>query len=146
MALPLIDSFAAVPLLVVLIYVPHACKAAAILSGGKKYDLRAPRVSTALASDSSPLGEYVSRAQGAHLNGFEQFPIFVAGVVLSTLAGVPVHIQNLAATAHVISRALYIAVYMSNTTLGLASVRSALWFVQLLSSGYLMYAAVLARK
>jgi uncharacterized MAPEG superfamily protein len=64
------------------------------------------------------------RANAAHLNGFEAFPLFAAAVLAAMVAGAdPTRINQLA-VAFVVLRVLYGVVYLMN----LAAVRSLVWF------------------
>ncbi len=133
------------------------------------YDLRAPRVSTAKAIATAPkdTAAYVARCEGAHLvstaepptalvrprltsspaqNGFESFGFLLAAVLLAEVTGVAKADVDRWATVFVAARALYIGVYVSNTTVAVAGVRSLLWFVQIASSFHLGYLAFAARR
>jgi uncharacterized MAPEG superfamily protein len=147
-----LDAFTCVAASIVLIFVPHLLKASAVINNNKHsgkgvaYDLRNPRQSVQLSIDSTPEGQFVARLQGAHQNGLEVFPIFAFSVLAAAITGVPRQTQNIAATLHVLFRALYIVVYANNTTLRLAMLRSVLWFGQIGTCGYLIHLSIQARK
>jgi uncharacterized MAPEG superfamily protein len=89
---------------------------------------------------------YVARCEGAHLNGFESFGFLVAAVLLAETVGLPKPVVDQWATVFVVARALYIVVYLNNTTAILGGTRSLLWAVQLGACGYLGFLAAAARR
>lgn len=85
---------------------------------GKRYDNRDPRGWIARQDDPR-----VQRAHAAHLNAFEAFPAFAAGVLMAQLAGVaPTRIAALA-LAFVGFRILHGVCYLA----GRATLRSLVW-------------------
>ena len=93
-------------------------------SGAPGYNNRNPRAWVAKQE-----GHYkVQRANAAHLNGFEAFPAFVAGVLMAQLAGVdPARITPLA-IAFVVARVLHGAFYLGDAP----RLRSLSWLVGML--------------
>lgn len=140
-----LDAFTCVAFAVILIYVPHAWRAHVVIAKhqgkGPAYDLRNPRQSVQLSTDATPEGQRVARLSAAHQNGFEQFPIFAAAVLMAKFSHVQTTTVDAAATFHLLCRALYIVVYANNTRLNIALLRSTLWFGQIGTCLYLMYAA-----
>ena len=67
------------------------------------------------------------RAHAAHLNGFESFPVFVAGVLMAQLAGVASMTINSPAIAFVVARVLHGVFYVANVQ----ALRSLVWLVGL---------------
>jgi uncharacterized MAPEG superfamily protein len=63
------------------------------------------------------------RAYWAHLNGFEAFPPFAAGVIVAHLAGAPQGRVDVLAVAFVASRIVYGAMYYADW----ATARSIVW-------------------
>jgi uncharacterized MAPEG superfamily protein len=63
------------------------------------------------------------RANGAHLNGFETFPLFAIAVILSELHGMPQGLVNNLALLYVLLRITYSVLYIQNR----ATARSAVW-------------------
>lgn len=63
------------------------------------------------------------RALGAHLNGFEIFPAFAAAVIMAHIAGVDAHTMSMICITFVVSRVIYIYLYLAN----LSSLRSLVW-------------------
>lgn len=70
------------------------------------------------------------RAHGAHLNGFETFPLFAIGVLLSELHGIPSVLLTLLATVYVLLRITYIVLYIQNKP----TARSSVWSLAFLVS------------
>ncbi|MBE7449622.1 MAG: MAPEG family protein [Kofleriaceae bacterium] len=64
------------------------------------------------------------RAHWAHLNGFEAFPPFAAGVVIAVIAGVPEARVNLIAGVFVACRVAHGLLYIAD----LDKLRSLAWF------------------
>jgi uncharacterized MAPEG superfamily protein len=64
-----------------------------------------------------------ARAYWAHLNGFEAFPPFAAGVIVAHLAGAPQGRVDVLAVAFVASRIVYGALYYADW----ATARSIVW-------------------
>jgi len=89
----------------------------ATLQQQKRYDNDNPRDSQAR------LEGWARRAQAAHENSFEAFPIFLGGVLIAHLSGALPGIASLLAVAFVAIRPVYAAVYI----LGIGWLRTALW-------------------
>lgn len=87
-------------------------------SGAPRYDNRDPR--GWLARQDAPR---VARANAAHLNSFEAFAPFAAGVLMAQLADVAHSTIAMLATAFVIARVAYGAAYLANA----AMLRSLMW-------------------
>lgn len=90
-----------------------------IAKADKRYDNRTPRDWLATREGAK------KRAHAAHLNSFEAFPFFFAGVVIAHLTQAPVHTVNAIAIAFVLVRIAYVWCYISNH----ASMRSLVWLV-----------------
>ena len=78
-------------------------------SSGERYNNRDPRAWQARQTNPRSL-----RAHAAHLNGFEAFPVFVAGVLMAQMAGVAPATINALAIGFVVARALHGALYIAN--------------------------------
>lgn len=66
-----------------------------------------------------------ARAQAAHENGLETFPLFAAGVIGSIACGVPPDVCSKMATAYVLIRAVYSFIYIFlNTNDAMGALRS----------------------
>jgi len=83
----------------------------------KSFDNHAPREWEAR------LTGWRARAYWAHLNGFEAFPPFAAGVIVAHLAGAPQGRVDVLAVAFVASRIVYGALYYADR----ATARSIVW-------------------
>src|SRR5271165_3465488 len=66
-----------------------------------------------------------SRAQGAHLNGFEAFPFFAASVILAEMRGVPQATVNGLAVGFIVARIVYVTLYLGDRP----TLRSVVWSV-----------------
>ncbi|MBL8517444.1 MAG: MAPEG family protein [Betaproteobacteria bacterium] len=70
------------------------------------------------------------RAHSAHLNSFEAFPLFAAGVILAQMAGVQQDIVNVLAGLFVAARVAYLWLYLNDK----ATARSLVWLAGLAAS------------
>lgn len=96
---------------------------------GRRYDNRQPR------AWQSGLEGAPARAHAAHLNAFEAFPLFAAGVLFAAHGGAaPDRIDQLA-LAFVLLRLGYGACYIA----GWATVRSLVWLAALVCSVALFF-------
>ena len=102
---------------------------------GDRYNNRNPRAWMAKQE-----GNYkVQHANAAHLNGFEAFPAFVAGVLMAQLAGVPADTITPLAIGFVVARVLHGVFYLTDKH----SLRSLSWLVGMLCAVGLMVLAAL---
>ncbi|MFT3763710.1 MAG: MAPEG family protein [Pseudoxanthomonas sp.] len=83
------------------------------------YNNRNPRAWVA----KQPQDYFLQRANNAHLNAFEAFAPFAAGVILAQLAGVPAGTIDKLAIAFVVLRVLHGLFYLGN----LSPLRSLSW-------------------
>lgn len=90
-----------------------------VAKGGARFDNRDPRGWLARQDDPRRL-----RANAAHLNAFEAFAPFAAGVLMAQLAGVDPGRIDLLAMAFVALRVLHGVCYLGNAHL----LRSVVWF------------------
>jgi uncharacterized MAPEG superfamily protein len=81
------------------------------------------------------------RAHAAHLNSFEAFPLFAAGVVIASISKASGSVVDALAVAFVIARVLYIWCYVTDR----ATLRSVIWFVGLGATIALFIVAAIAR-
>lgn len=112
------------------IAVAYACVlAAAVLpyvwvgiakAGARSYDNRDPRGWMARQSEPRRL-----RAYAAHLNAFEAFPIYAAGVALASLAQVDERRVALLSVVFIVARLLHGLFYLTDH----ATLRSLAWLV-----------------
>ena len=102
---------------------------------GERYNNRNPRGWVAKQE-----GNYkVQRANAAHLNGFEAFPAFVAGVLMAQLAGVPAETVTPLALGFVAARILHGIFYLADKQ----SLRSFVWLLGMLCAVALMVLAAM---
>ncbi|MEL1263287.1 MAPEG family protein [Pseudoxanthomonas putridarboris] len=87
---------------------------------GERYNNRDPRGWQ--AKQTNPRSH---RAHAAQLNGFESFPIFVAGVLMAQAAGVAPHTIAILAVVFTLARVLHGVFYLANQH----GLRSLVWFV-----------------
>jgi uncharacterized MAPEG superfamily protein len=84
----------------------------------------------------------VRRADHAHRNHFEAFPLFGLAVVFATLSGMNAERLNLLAGAFVVLRIAYTALYLGNKP----SLRSLVWIAALGCSIAIFFLAAQARS
>lgn len=101
---------------------------------GERYNNRDPR--DWQAKQTNPRS---NRAHAAHLNGFESFPVFVAGVLMAQLAGVAPATVNLLAIVFVVARVLHGVFYVANAQ----ALRSLVWLAGFASAIALIVMAAL---
>ncbi len=70
------------------------------------------------------------RALAAHQNQIESFPIFAAGVLLTTTMGITSNAVDYLAIAYIVARVLYVFCYLKD----ISTLRSIVWSVGLISS------------
>ncbi len=102
-----------------LIYLPRFWVVRAAMSMPQGYDNHDPR------GQQAQLTGIGKRAQGAHMNGFEAFAPFAAGVLVAQAAGASARWITIFAVGFVAARALYIALYLAD----LAWPRSTVWIL-----------------
>ena len=102
-----------------LIYIPRVIVITVLVKQPGGLDNNNPRDQQAL------LTGYGKRAQGAHLNMFEAFPIFAAGILASLVGHVRLDFIVALGTAFIFLRVVYIALYLGDK----ASARTLVWMV-----------------
>jgi uncharacterized MAPEG superfamily protein len=105
-----------------------AMRSMAGMKGG--YDNNHPRAQQANLTGAG------ARGLAAHQNTIEAFPLFAAGVIVAQIYAADSMIAGLLAVAFIVSRVIYIGLYVGN----IASLRSLVWAVGYLSSLALMLA------
>ncbi|MBI2393928.1 MAG: MAPEG family protein [Deltaproteobacteria bacterium] len=116
-----------------LVYVPRLFVAREQARMPEGYDNAHPR------QQQARLDGFGARAQAAHLNGFEAFAPFAAGVLASLHAGVEARSIVWLGTVFVAARSVYVALYLANRS----TARSAVWTVGFLATCALLLAPVL---
>jgi uncharacterized MAPEG superfamily protein len=114
---------------VALIYIPRIFVARGQAQQPEGYDNSHPRLQQA------KLTGLAARAQAAHMNGFEAFAPFAAGVLACKVGGVDSDEIALFSIAFVALRAIYLVLYLKN----MSTLRSAVW-----SLGFLVSLTLLA--
>ncbi len=71
-----------------------------------------------------------ARAHAAHLNGFEAFPLFAAGVIIASQCKAPVATVDALAVAFLTARLAYLAAYLGNAD----KLRSLVWMVGIIAN------------
>ncbi|CAK0854186.1 unnamed protein product [Prorocentrum cordatum] len=94
-----------------------------------------PRGQTEELKKDKEVGETLQRAQAAHQNGLESFPVFAAGVMACFASGADRQTVGKIATAHLLSRAAFNVFYIALPPTDAVGVcRSLSWIASLLSS------------
>jgi uncharacterized MAPEG superfamily protein len=97
-----------------------------------RYDNKEPRVWL------SDLSGWPRRANAAQQNSWEALPVFIAGVLMASHAGVPQATLDFWAVWFIVARVIYAIVYMADQ----ASLRSTVWAVAMVAPLRLMIAAI----
>jgi uncharacterized MAPEG superfamily protein len=100
-----------------LAYAPKLVMAQVMVKQQGKYDNAHPRQAY---NELTGLG---ARAVGAHQNGLEAFASFAVGVLACMFTGISLDWVNALASAFVVLRVAYVALYLGN----LPTARSAVW-------------------
>jgi uncharacterized MAPEG superfamily protein len=82
-----------------------------------------------------------ARSLGAHLNGYEAFPLFAAAVILAEMRSVPQVTVNALAVAFVVARVVYVALYLGNRP----NLRSLVWAIGFVCNLALFFSPLWAR-
>lgn len=111
-------AFWCIPIAYLLVYATKIVVGVAqYRQNGGRYDNEHPR------EQQARLEGWGKRAHAAHMNGFEGFAGFAAAVLVAHVAGGNDHTAGLLAIAYVISRALYVGLYVGNVS----TARSLVW-------------------
>lgn len=101
---------------------------------GERYNPRAPREWQAKQTNPRSM-----RAHAAHLNGFESFPVFVAGVLMAQIVGVAPALISVLSVVFIIARILHGIFYIADVP----PLRSLAWAVGFASAlGLIVMAAL----
>ena len=154
---PVDVGFASLIAAAALIFVPHAVKVSRVFEASKflpkdakvpAYQLKQPRASLELALQHAPhhLKNAIARAQGAHMNGFESYPLFAAAILAAKFAGVDSMRVDGAALTFLAFRVAYTGLYCWGTRGWMATLRSTVWFNSVLACSWLLWQAAVAPK
>ena len=83
-----------------------------------------------------------SRAHAAHLNSFEAFPMFAAGVIIATMTNAPQAVVDAIAVSFIVARAGYLWCYLNDR----ARLRSLVWLAGFGLSAALFFVAAFAKS
>ncbi|KAJ7607413.1 hypothetical protein FB45DRAFT_1067959 [Roridomyces roridus] len=110
----------------------------------------APRTSTAAVTADKNIPPEVAarimRMEGAHLNGNENFPIWIAAVLAGNIAGLDNRTMNVTSLIYIGGRILYNYIYFNQVTEVESSLRSAVYFSALSCPMYLLFQAAAKMK
>ncbi|KAJ7660867.1 hypothetical protein DFH06DRAFT_1193477 [Mycena polygramma] len=137
-------SFYSIPLVWLTAFVPVTLKSVAIHKV-KGYNNVQPRQNTGrVAGDAKippAIAGRIERMEGAHLNGNENFPIWVAAVLAGNFAGLDNRTMNLVSIAYICGRVLYNYIYINQKTRAQSILRTLVFFGSLSLPMYLLVSA-----
>ncbi|TPX63861.1 hypothetical protein SpCBS45565_g06303 [Spizellomyces sp. 'palustris'] len=122
-------SLYGLPVAIVLAYVPHVVKGAIITKSLGRYNNVNPRSQLDKVQERMTKASYAmaKRAEAAHINGLEIFPMFAGAVLAGNFAGLPNNTLNKYSAAFLIARFFYNFVYIKNSNSIVAGLRSLIW-------------------
>ncbi|KAB8627257.1 hypothetical protein FH972_026090 [Carpinus fangiana] len=129
-------SVYALPLYYLLGILPHGV-AIIIASGGNpgKWDNRNPRAAGLKANLTKRLGPAkfarYERAESAHYNTLESFPLLATAVILANLAHLPTEQLNTFVAGNFILRSVYLVAYISTSSQLPTVLRTLIWYIQI---------------
>jgi len=85
--------------------------------------------------------EQARRLEAAHKNGHEVFPLWVAAVLAANSVGVDQNLLNTVSLSFLLSRVVYIHIYMNQTTELQGNIRSIVWLIGVSMPLYLLAVA-----
>lgn len=103
-------------------------------SSGERYNNHVPREWQAKQTNPRSV-----RAHAAHLNGFESFPVFVAGVLMAQAVGIAPTMISTLAIVYTVARVFHGILYVADKPL----LRSLAWLVGFLAALALILLAAL---
>ncbi|KAJ7111235.1 hypothetical protein C8R44DRAFT_799175 [Mycena epipterygia] len=144
-------SFYSIPAVWLTAFIPVTMKSITIHKV-KGFNNVQPRGNTSLVSAdkavSPALARRIERMEGAHLNGNESFPIWVAAVLAGNIAGLDNYTMNVVSICYVFGRMLYNYIYITQETRLQSVFRTLTWVGSLMLPMYLLFSAAgkLARQ
>ena len=125
-------TFFAIPAYWLLTLAPHNYAIAVMKkANNNRWDNRSPRSSKwdKTLRDSTPAEVYgrYERAEAAHKNGMENFPVFVGAILAGTIAKLHPSTLNGFAAAYLASRVVYTYIYISVNSHRYSFARTAIW-------------------
>ncbi|KAK9450352.1 uncharacterized protein V1518DRAFT_413630 [Limtongia smithiae] len=119
-----------IPIVWVIGLLPHTFSVLLIAFYGAPFSNVIPRSNfNGLTTKKVPIHiqQMAMKAQGAHRNGHECFPLFVAAVLIMNGSPVPFHKQNVYAISYAVLRILFNTLYIFVSSEGVSLVRSLVW-------------------
>jgi uncharacterized MAPEG superfamily protein len=107
------------PVAFLLVYAPKLPLSIAMGRQPGGYDNASPR------DQQAQLTGWGRRSAAAHANGFESFPAFAAGVLVTHVTGSSPHWASIFSIGYVIARFLYACAYVG----GIPTLRSTVWTI-----------------
>ncbi|KAJ7474118.1 hypothetical protein FB451DRAFT_284523 [Mycena latifolia] len=137
-------SLYSIPVVWATAFVPMTLKHATIKKV-KGWDNVQPRANTSrVAADKTvppAIAARIERMEGAHLNGNENFPIWVAAVLAGNFAGLDNRTLNVVSIAYICGRVLFNLIYINQQTHVQSVMRTIVFFSSLSLPMYLLFAA-----
>ncbi|KAJ6630099.1 hypothetical protein B0H10DRAFT_1984961 [Mycena sp. CBHHK59/15] len=81
----------------------------------------------------------IKRMEGAHLNGYENFPIWIAAILAANFAGLDNRTLNVVSLSYICGRTMYNYIYFNQATEFQSWVRTAVYFGTLSLPMYLLF-------
>ena len=136
-------SLYALPVHFFITLVPHAYAVRLAKShNNNRWDNSNPRCSTwdSTLQKSLPAAIYAryTRAESAHKNGLENFPLIAAAIFAGNLAKLDITLLNTAALGYVLSRVLYTVLYINIDRVRYSYIRTATYGAGLFTCFYLL--------
>eukprot|EP01062_Namystynia_karyoxenos_P056069 TRINITY_DN47024_c0_g1_i1.p1 TRINITY_DN47024_c0_g1~~TRINITY_DN47024_c0_g1_i1.p1 ORF type:complete len:196 (+),score=80.85 TRINITY_DN47024_c0_g1_i1:83-589(+) len=123
-------------------YLPQMMRIAITASSGTPYNNTDPRAQVVqLIDKGGDVAGKISRAQAAHMNGFEDLGLFGIATLTALTAGVDKTVISRLATLHAIARFVYNFLYVYGTSQGVAALRSLAYMIGIGCSFKLLHAA-----
>eukprot|EP00929_Paragymnodinium_shiwhaense_P122588 TRINITY_DN9545_c0_g1_i1.p2 TRINITY_DN9545_c0_g1~~TRINITY_DN9545_c0_g1_i1.p2 ORF type:complete len:169 (-),score=47.99 TRINITY_DN9545_c0_g1_i1:151-657(-) len=141
---PEINPLKALVSAVFLYNTPHMVKmylTSQAAGGGSKVKNENPRQQYEAIKEDKTYGDALVRAQAAHQNGLESFPVFAAGVLACVATGADKKLVGKLAAFHLAARAGFNVFYICFQTPLAGVMRSNAWVASLLSSCQLLILA-----
>ncbi|KAH8804185.1 hypothetical protein DL96DRAFT_1686395 [Flagelloscypha sp. PMI_526] len=134
-------SLYAIPAAVVLAYIPHVFRTLAIKKYLGKYNNLAPMNHLATLEERAKEGKVpknvvdrIKRMDACHNNAFETIHVFHIAVLAGNYAGLDVQFMNAATGLYLLSRIVYTAIYINQSTSVAATSRTLIWAVGIAAS------------
>ncbi|KAF7367716.1 hypothetical protein MSAN_00835400 [Mycena sanguinolenta] len=137
-------SFYSIPVVWLTAFFPVVLKTSTI-NKVKGFNNVQPRGNVARVSSDAKIppeiAQRIERMEGAHFNGNENFPIWIAAVLAGNFAGLDNHTMNVIAIAYICGRVLYNYVYINQKTRFQSVLRTLVFFSTLSLPMYLLVSA-----